>query len=147
VLRAARSIVIVMTPSLLLGGCWHGGYLQHRNLHYVDGELVETKAPAPAAYEAYLRARVALERNPAQLDEARGHILDALRWQPDEPQLWTVKAEIERKAGDFTTAERDLARALELRPGYPEAQRLLATIREPGSSATAAASPGPVLAQ
>ncbi len=122
-----------------LGGCWQG-YAQTRGLHYVDGQLVETQAPAPAAYEAYLRARIALDRNPAQLDEARGHILDALRWQPDEPQLWTVKAEIEWKAGDFAAAEGDLTRALELRPDYPEAQRLLAQVRDRGGSATAAAS-------
>ncbi|MFO7567481.1 MAG: hypothetical protein R6X02_32860 [Enhygromyxa sp.] len=144
--RALRSTLLAVILLPMLGGCWQSRYLQHRNLHYVDGELVETKAPAPAAYEAYLRARLALERSPAQLEQARGHILDALRWQPDEPQLWTVKAEIEWKAGDFSTAEHDLARALELRPGYPEAQRLLASIRDPGSSATAAASAGVVVA-
>lgn len=115
--------------------------MRNRDLHYVDGVLVETEAPAPAAYAGYLRARVALERNPPQLDEARGHILDALRWQPDEPQLWTLKAEIEWKSGDFAAAERDLARALELRPDYPEAQRLLASMRDAGGSATAAAVP------
>ena len=124
-----------------LSGCWQARYNQTRELHYVDGQLVETRAPSPPAYEAYLRARLALERNPAQLDQARGHILDALRWQPDDPQLWTVKAEIEWKAGDFAAAEHDLARALELRPGYPEAQRLLAQVRDRGSTATAAASP------
>lgn len=134
-----RSVSLVAL--LALAGCWHGAYMQNRGLHYVDGELVETKAPAPAAYEAYLRARLALERNPPQIEAARGHILDALRWQPDEPQLWTVKAEIEWKAGDFAAAEHDLARALELRPGYPEAQQLLATIREPQATATAAATP------
>jgi Flp pilus assembly protein TadD len=145
VLRSAPSILLVVLMSAMSSGCWYGGYLKHRNLHYVDGDLVETRAPAPAAYEAYLRARLALERE--QLDEARGHILDALRWQPDEPQLWTVKAEIEWKAGDFSTAERNLAVALELRPGYPEAQRLLATLRDPESTATAAASASVVGAQ
>jgi len=130
-----------------LAGCWQAAYTQNRGLHYVDGVLVETEAPAPAAYAGYLRARVALERNPPQLDEARGHILDALRWQPDEPQLWTVKAEIEWKAGDFAAAERDLARALELRPGYPEAQQLLASIRDAGGSVTAAAVPSVGTAQ
>lgn len=133
----ARSTLLVVA-SVTLAGCWQATYLRNRNLHYVDGELVETKAPAPAAYEAYLRARLALERNPPQLDEARGHILDALRWQPDEPQLWTVKAEIEWRAGDFATAERDLAHALELRPGYPEAQQLLAKLHDPEQSITAA---------
>jgi predicted Zn-dependent protease len=114
---------------LATGGCWQGSFAQTRGLHYVDGQLVETPAPAPAAYEAYLRARLALDREPPALVEARGHILDALRWQPDEPQLWTVKAEIEWKAGEFEAAEDDLARALALRPGYPAAQQLLAQVR------------------
>lgn len=141
-LTFTRSSMLGMLGMLVgLSGCWQAAYYQTRNLHYVDGALVETQAPAAAAYEAYLRARLALERSPAQLDEARGHILDALRWQPDEPQLWTVKAEIEWKAGDFAAAERDLARALELRPGYAEAQRLLVQVRDRGGGATAAASP------
>lgn len=131
---AGRHRLCVLAGLLTLtGGCWQGNYNRSRGLHYVQDDgaqvLVESEPPSPAAYEAYLRARLALDRDPPALVEARGHILDALRWQPDEPQLWTVKAEIEWKAGDFTAAEDDLARALELRPGYPEAQRLLAQIR------------------
>nr|WP_255216020.1 tetratricopeptide repeat protein [Pseudenhygromyxa sp. WMMC2535] len=72
---------------------------------------------------------MALERDPPDLQAARGHIGDALRWQSDDPQLWTTKAEIEWKAGDFEAAERSLAQALDLRPGYPEAKRLLAQVR------------------
>jgi len=136
---SATRTSLVVVAAIALTGCWQSAYTKNRSLHYVDGVLVESEAPAPAAYAGYLRARVALDRNPPQLDEARGHILDALRWQPDEPQLWTVKAEIEWKAGDFAAAERDLARAFELRPGYPEAQRLLASIRDSRGSATAAA--------
>ncbi|KIG14338.1 hypothetical protein DB30_06940 [Enhygromyxa salina] len=124
-------------------GCWTNGYTANRGLHYVtnaEGKqvLVKSTPPAPAAYEAYLRARLALERDPPRLDEARGHILDALRWQPDEPQLWTVRGEIEWRAGDFAAAEVALAKALALRPGYPEAQRLLAQIHPPRTNATAA---------
>ncbi len=141
--RFARHLA-VLGLLVSLGGCWQSAYSRSRGLHYVsvDGAepvLVETEAPAPAAYEAYLRARIALERNPPQLEEARAHILDALRRDPEEPQLWTVKAEIEWKTGDFAAAERDLARALELRPGYPEAQRLLAQVRDRGRAVTAAA--------
>jgi predicted Zn-dependent protease len=132
VLRSRSCLLVVAVVAL--AGCWPGARAQkNRELHYVDDVLVASEAPAPAAYAAYLRARIALDRNPPQLDEARGHILDALRWQPDEPQLWTVKAEIEWKAGDFAAAERDLALALELRPGYPEAQRLLAQVRSAGN--------------
>ena len=142
--------VALLLAGLGLGsasGCtYYGAYRSTRGLHYIttDGgepQLVQTQAPAPAAYEAYLRARLALEREPPRLDEARGHILDALRWQPNEPQLWTVKAEIEWLAGDFAAAEQDLAIALELRPGYPEAQRLLAEVRGSGGAVTAAPPP------
>src|SRR5690554_6793534 len=93
--RPSLVFTALLSAAACLSGCWQNAYLSNRGLHYVDGELVETPAPAPAAYESYLRARLALERTPPQLDDARGHILDALRWQPDEPQLWTVKAEIE----------------------------------------------------
>ena len=149
--RCARLVVsfAVLVGVSGVSGCYGYGYRSTRGLHYITVEgaeggeprLVETQPPAPAAYEAYLRARLALERNPPQLEEARGHILDALRWQPDEPQLWTVKAEIEWKAGDFAAAERDLVRALELRPGYPEAQRLLAAVRDSSGAMTAVPTP------
>ena len=111
--------------------------MAHRGLHYIDGELVESTPPAPAAYEAYLRARLALEREPVDLDAARGHVLDALRWQPDEPQLWTVMAEIEWRRGEFEAAKGALAKALELQPGYREAERLQAKLRSATPSATA----------
>lgn len=118
---------------LALGGCYTSGYAAHRGLHYVTDEqgneqLVRSDPPPPAAYEAYLRARLALDREPPLLDEARGHIMDALRWQTNEPQLWTVLGEIEWKRGEFEAAERALDHALALRPGYPEAERLLASI-------------------
>ena len=127
-----------LTAALVLAltsGCWTNAYYANRELHYVqseDGEelLVRTPAPSPAAYAAYLRAKLALERQPAQIEDARKHILDALHWQPNEPQLWTVKAQIEWAAGDFEAAEAALTQALALRPGYPEAQRLLAQIAE-----------------
>jgi tetratricopeptide (TPR) repeat protein len=117
---------------LALAGCYANGYVVNRGLHYITDEqgneqLVRSEPPAPAAYEAYLRARIALDREPAQLDEARGHILDALRWQ-DDPQLWTTLGEVEWRRGDFVAAERALDRALALRPGYAEAERLLASI-------------------
>jgi cytochrome c-type biogenesis protein CcmH/NrfG len=135
VARFVGLVALLVAPST---GCWYGAYNSNRALHYVDGELVQTEPPTPAAYEAYLRARLALEREPADLEAARGHILEALRWQTSDPQLWTVKAEIEWRAGKLDAAEQALARALELRPGYPEAQRLLARLRDGESMATAA---------
>jgi cytochrome c-type biogenesis protein CcmH/NrfG len=141
-LLRARSVLFIGSL-VVCSACWTTGYTANRGLHYVtddDGEqrLVRSTPPAPAAYEAYLRARLALERDPPQLDEARGHILDALRWQPDEPQLWTLRGEIEWRAGDFAAAEQALTKALALRPGYPEAQRLQAVIHTPQPAATAA---------
>jgi cytochrome c-type biogenesis protein CcmH/NrfG len=135
--------LVVCAVAVSTAACVSNGYLANRGLHYVtdeDGEqrLVRSDPPAPAAYEAYLRARLAIERDPPQLDEARGHILDALRWQPDDPQLWTVMAEIEWKVGNFAAAEDAIAQALALRPGYAEAQRLLARMHEPQAAATAA---------
>lgn len=120
-----------------LSGCWGRAYQVNRSLHYITDEdgneqLVRTTPPPPGAYEAYLRARLALERTPAQLDEARGHILDALRWHDADPQLWTTLAEIEWQMGNFAAAEQAIDRALALRPGYDEAERLLAHMRERG---------------
>jgi cytochrome c-type biogenesis protein CcmH/NrfG len=135
-LRAPMSC-LVLALVLACGGCIGNGYYVNRGLHYVrddDGneQLVRSNAPPPGAYEAYLRARLALDRNPPLLDEARGHILDALRWQDGDPQLWTVLADIEWQLGNFAAAEQAIDRALALRPGYPEAERLLASMREHG---------------
>ncbi len=100
-----------------------------RHLHYVDGELVESPAPGPRAYEAYLRARVELERAPPNLEAAREYIDVALYWDGGDPHLWTTRGEIEMLAEDPEAAERSFARALQLRPGYPEAERLLTELR------------------
>lgn len=111
------------------------GYYVNRGLHYVTDEdgneqLVRSTPPPPGAYEAYLRARLALERTPPLLDEARAHTLDALRWQDGDPQLWTMLADIEWQLGNFVAAEQAIDRALVLQPGYAEAERLLANMRE-----------------
>ncbi|MFV8751156.1 tetratricopeptide repeat protein [Nannocystaceae bacterium ST9] len=110
-------------------GCLADGFAKTRRLHYIGDELVSSDPVPPFAYEAYLRARLALDRNPQDLAAARTHIDEALRWDPDEPQLWTTRAEIAWLAGDFSTAEASIARALELRPGYPAATRMQALIR------------------
>jgi cytochrome c-type biogenesis protein CcmH/NrfG len=128
----------VLTSCVVLavaGGCLGNGYYVNRGLHYITNEdggeqLVRSSPPPPGAYEAYLRARLALERTPPLLDEARNHILDALRWQDGDPQLWTTLAEIEWQLGNFVAAEQAIDHALVLRPGYPDAERLLANMRE-----------------
>lgn len=126
--RRAQTVAVALGVAMSAGGCQYG-YMAHRGLHYVrsspDAEpvLVETPPPSPAAYEAYLRARVALERG--DFETADRHIIEALTWQPTEPYLWTVKAEIALAAGDRLDAERSLAIALELAPGYAAATELL----------------------
>lgn len=121
--------------------CLGDPYGKARRLHYIDDRLVESEPVPPHAYEAYLRARLALDRQPQDLARAREQIDEALRWDPNEPQLWTTRAEIAWLAGDFPTAESSLARALELRPGYPTATQLQVQIRDRGRSATAAVTP------
>jgi cytochrome c-type biogenesis protein CcmH/NrfG len=127
----------VLMPCVVLAlvGCMGNGLYVNRGLHYIadqDGneQLVRSSPPPPGAYEAYLRAKLAFERTPPLLDEARAHILDALRWQDGDPQLWTMLAEIEWQLGNFAAAEQAIDRALVLRPGYAEAEQLLANMRE-----------------
>lgn len=127
--------VLTSCVALALCGCMGNGYYVNRGLHYVTDEdgneqLVRSSPPPPGAYEAYLRARLALERTPPQLDEARTYVLDALRWQDGDPQLWVMLADIEWQLGNFAAAGRAIDRALVLRPGYPDAERLLAGMRE-----------------
>jgi predicted Zn-dependent protease len=110
-----------------------------RSLHYVDGELVHSRPPHARSYEAYLRARVALEARPPRLEEALQSIEVAIHYEPREPQLWTTRAEIEAEAGDMERALASAGRALDLRPGYVPAQRLMAAIGDGGSAATTAA--------
>ena len=87
----ARVARLVVLTALLNSACVNG-YAANRGLHYiVDAEgneiLVRSPPPAPPAYEAYLRARLALERTPADLGTARGHAFTALRWEPNDASL------------------------------------------------------------
>ncbi len=111
-----------------------------RTLHYIDGELVSSRPVSPSGYEAYVRARLALESDPARLDEA-GEMIDvALRLDPHAPHLWTTRAEIAERAGDIDAALASAQRALELEPDYPPARHLL--VRLGGSGVASTARPG-----
>lgn len=116
---------------LVIGGCWQGQ--SHRTLHEVDGQVVSSNPPPPSAYEAYLRARVALEHEPPQLDLAQEHIEQAIRIDPRDPHLWSTRAEIEEKAGKVAAAETSARRALALSPGYPPATDVLARLGAPAN--------------
>ena len=135
----------ILLLALLTSSACVNGYTQNRGLHYIetregDEQLVRTSPPPPRAYEAYLRARLALERDPPQLDAAREQVWIALRWQPNDPQLWTLLAEIEWRAGALDEAGAALEQALDLRPGYREALELQAQLAGPKASARAQAS-------
>lgn len=99
-----------------------------RTLHEVDGRLVSSSPPPPAAYEAYLRARLALDRDPPQLPEAQRWIERAIRFDPRDPQLWATRAEVEERAGQSDRAAASARRALAIRPGYPPAQEVLSRV-------------------
>jgi cytochrome c-type biogenesis protein CcmH/NrfG len=134
-----RLIALGLLASCL--ACLGDPYAKARRLHYIGEELVSSEPVPPRAYESYLRARLALERNPQDLAAAREHIDEALRWDPEEPQLWTTRAEIAWLAGDFATAEAAIARALDLRPDYPAATQLQAKIHARSRPTTAAITP------
>jgi tetratricopeptide (TPR) repeat protein len=110
-----------------------------RTLHYIGDDLVSSRPVSPGGYEAYLRARLALERDPPALDEAAAYIDLALRLDPYEPHLWTTRAEIAQRAGDLDGALASVRRALELRPEYAPAQTLLVRLEGGKVAATTAA--------
>lgn len=133
----AVSVVII-----LAAGCIGTGPGDHA-LHVVDGKVVHSPPPPSSAYTAYLRARLALDADPPRLDEAQVEIDRALRADPRDPQLWTVRAEIAARMGDGRAATAAIDRAFALRPGYPPAERLQARLGAGAASADAPTDPAP----
>ena len=111
-----------------LGACATSG-ASARSLHYVDDELVYSNPPSALAYEAYLRARVALSAEPPRLEQARSEIEVALHYDRRAPHLWSTRAEIAALQGDDDAAVASAERALALRPGYAPAQAVLTSVR------------------
>ena len=109
---------------LLLAGCANSR-VDTRTLHYIDGELVSSRPVSPRGYEAYIRARLALESDPADLERASAMIDIALQLDPHAPHLWTTRAEIAERSGNLNDALVYVKRALELSPEYPPAQEML----------------------
>jgi len=126
---------------MLTVGCAGTG-TSYRALHYIDGELTTSKPVAGYAYEAYLRARLALDSEPPRLEEAADQISFALRYDPRDPHLWTTLGEIEARAGQPRHALDAAQHALALRPGYGPAKQLMAQLRSdrPASATTSARS-------
>lgn len=119
---------LVCLALLGLGACAPTG-TSARALHYVEGELVYSNPPSSLAYEAYLRARVALSAEPPRLEQARSEIDVALHYDRRAPHLWSTRAEIAAQQGDDDAAVTSAERALALRPGYAPAQAVLMSVR------------------
>lgn len=142
--RAGAAGAVVGWAALsILAGCMPMMAPGYRSLHEVDGEVVHSSPPSPAAYESYLRARLALEREPPQLDLAQHYIRRALKSDPRDPHLWSTRAEIEERQGQAEQARVSAQRALTLRPGYAPAQRVLARLDGGAVSASTTGSPHP----
>ncbi len=99
-----------------------GEHAARRETEPSAGRLVESPPASPLSYEAYLRARLALEFG--DLQTAAQEIEFALSLDPRDPQLWTTRAEIARLRGDEVRERESLDRALKLRPGYTPALEL-----------------------
>lgn len=99
-----------------------------RTLHYVGGHLVTSPPVDHRAYAAYLQARLALEADPPDLAAALGSIDLALRFDRDDPHLWTTRGDIELRLGQPDAARRSSQRALALAPDYPPARQLAARL-------------------
>jgi predicted Zn-dependent protease len=109
-----------------------------RSLHEVDGEVVYSRPPSPGAYEAYLRARLALDADPPRPEEALGFLEQLQRTAPHDPHLWATKAEALALMGEYDEARTAAQRSLAISPEYPKAQRVLASLPGAASSASAA---------
>ena len=107
-----------------------------RSLHYIDDQLVTSPPVHHASYAAYLRARIALEAQPADLTTAAREIEAAIKIEPREPHLWTTLAEVELQRGDRQAALEASRIALQLRPEYGPAQQLLTKLEGGESSAS-----------
>lgn len=116
---------------LLLAACNHAGP-SPRTLHYIGDDLVASPVVDHRAYAAYVQAQLALVSEPPDLARALAQISLAIGYDRDDAHLWTVRGEIELRRGDVDAARRSSAQALSLRPGYPPAERLAASLGGPG---------------
>jgi len=130
----AGSAVALAAVVATVSGCASGP--STRSLHYIDDQLVVSQPVHHASYAAYLRARLALEAQPADLITAAREIELALKIEPKEPHLWTTLAEVELQRGDREAAIEASRMALQLRPEYGPAQQLLAKLEGAAPSAS-----------
>lgn len=127
---------VLVSALALSAGCASTDF-NYRSLHVVDGEVVTSQPVSSAAYASYLRARLALEASPPQIERAQQHIAQALRFDPRDPHLWTTQARIAAVSGDTVAAREAAQKALALAPGYPPATSLMAELDMPAGAAQA----------
>jgi Tfp pilus assembly protein PilF len=136
-MRRVFALACLSSVMTLAGACVKNGPADH-TLHVVDGEVVHSPPPPSSAYAAYLRARLALEAEPPRLEEAQVEIDQALRADPRDPHLWTMRAEVAARRGDGRAATDAIDRAFALSPGYPPAKKLQARLGGGAASAATA---------
>ncbi len=122
---ASVGFVVVVVSVTALGSLACALGPSSRSLHYIDDQLVTSPPIHQLAYAAYLRARLAIEAEPADLERAVDEIAVAIEFAPREPHLWTTLAEVELQRGDREAALEASRIALQLRPEYGPAQQLL----------------------
>ena len=128
-------LVVSLTTS---SACTRG--LNPRTQHVVDDQVVFSPPPSSGEYAAYIRVRVALDTEGADLERAQHDLTVLLARNPRDAHLWTTSAELESRLGNHEKAERALARALELSPDYGPALALRSEWDTP-NAATAARQP------
>lgn len=140
----AQTLVVGFLGLLVLPACSAAVSPSARSLHYVDDELVYSRPASPQAYESYLKARLALDAEPADPETAMMYLRRAQRSDPRDPHLWATRAEAAAMLGDVEEARASAERALALAPGYPPARRVLASIDGGARSASSSlAQPDP----
>ncbi|MCA9713469.1 MAG: hypothetical protein H6713_00175 [Myxococcales bacterium] len=112
----------------LAGACASTSRPDTRGLHYIGDTLVYSQPGDYRAYDAYIRARVAMEGEHPDLERAHRLVLEALYYERRDPHLWTTRGEIELRMGNLERARRSSRIALDLRPGYPPARSLLSRL-------------------
>jgi hypothetical protein len=133
-LARLRGLGIVVACGGALVGCLHPGVVERA----YEGDVIEGRYVSPEAYAAFLRGAIAA---------AEGHTADAVasyeeaaRRDPASPEPWTRIAEVRCAAdarGQADPAERAIAHALHLDPGYARAWAARAACAEGRGDAAA----------
>ena len=117
--RDPRALLVVLL--LVTTACANTRGPHQRDLEslaLVDGKVVRATRPSSTAYAHYVEAKLAMEREPADLERAKTEIEDAISYDPADPGLWCVAAEIATRRGDDAAREAALVEVAALAPGW-----------------------------